>query len=266
MDILQDLPSPAKLNLFLHIVGRRADGYHLLESAFVFLRFGDLITLRLRQDDHVVQTVPIAGVPAEADLCVRAARLLQTHTACRLGVDIRVQKHIPQGAGLGGGSSNAATVLLGLNRLWGLDLPRSQLIALGLQLGADVPFFIQGQNALVRGVGEEFTPLDVPCRTLELLFPQEHVPTPVIFQDALLPRNDERLSGSAWATGHGRNSMASVARRLYPQLDACLTAVPEARMSGSGATCFRWQALSALPANVAKIATIILPQHPLKPF
>ncbi|MDR2875061.1 MAG: 4-(cytidine 5'-diphospho)-2-C-methyl-D-erythritol kinase, partial [Methylobacillus sp.] len=147
-------PAPAKINLFLHIVGRRADGYHLLQSVFRLLDRCDTVHLKPTADDIIRRVNEIPGVPEEADLCVRAARLLQQHTGCGMGVEIRLDKILPMGGGVGGGSSDAATVLLALNRLWNLDLSRQELIALGLRLGADVPVFVFGQNAWAEGVGE----------------------------------------------------------------------------------------------------------------
>jgi hypothetical protein len=153
-------PAPAKLNLFLHVVGRRADGYHLLQSVFRLIDLGDTLRFAPRTDGRIARAAPLAGVPEERDLCLRAARLLQEASGCALGVEITLDKRLPMGGGLGGGSSDAATVLLALNRLWRLDWPRERLQALGLQLGADVPFFIYGRNAFVEGVGERLQALE----------------------------------------------------------------------------------------------------------
>lgn len=155
-------PAPAKLNLFLHVVGRRSDGYHLLQTVFRFLEYSDQITFEIREDGIVKLQTPLAGVPEEKDLCVRAAKLLQQVTGSKQGVDIYLEKKIPMGGGLGGGSSDAATTLLALNRLWALHLSQKQLLELGLQLGADVPVFVFGQNAFAEGVGEQLSALALP--------------------------------------------------------------------------------------------------------
>src|SRR5690606_7390663 len=174
---LQDLPAPAKLNLFLHVTGRRDDGYHLLQTVFRFIDLQDTIHLTRRDDGQILRMTPIPGVPPEQDLMVRAARWLQAHSGSRWGVEIRIDKHIPMGGGLGGGSSNAATVLLGLNRLWALDLPREALAEGGRQLGADVPVFIMGHNAFAEGVGEQLQPIVLPERWYVVIQPDASVPT-----------------------------------------------------------------------------------------
>ena len=163
--------APAKLNLFLHVVGRRVDGYHLLESVFQLLDFGDTVEISVRGDGEVRRTSELAGVPQAADLVVRAARALKEATGVALGAEISVFKRIPMGGGLGGGSSDAATVLLALNRLWHLDLPRTALARIGLTLGADVPFFIFGRNAFARGIGEDLLAVDLPVRWYAVLVP-----------------------------------------------------------------------------------------------
>ena len=159
---LRNLPAPAKLNLFLHVTGRRADGYHLLETVFQFIDLADRVDLILRQDGRIGRLGAPAGVPEDVDLTLRAARALQAATGCRLGVEIGLRKSIPIGAGLGGGSSDAATVLLGLNRLWGLGLDRSRLIEIARPLGADVPVFVYGRNAYATGIGDRFRPVRLP--------------------------------------------------------------------------------------------------------
>ena len=158
---LHDVPAPAKLNLFLHVVGRRADGYHLLESVFVLIDWADVLHFDLRDDGRLLRHDLGVTLPAD-DLCLRAARLLQSEAGVALGADIRIDKRVPSGAGMGGGSSDAATVLLALNRLWGLHWPRQRLLALAARLGADVPFFVYGRNALVQGIGEQLSAVDLP--------------------------------------------------------------------------------------------------------
>jgi 4-diphosphocytidyl-2-C-methyl-D-erythritol kinase len=186
------LPAPAKLNIFLHVVGRREDGYHLLQSAMLPIDLADSIDVEVLGDDRIVRDGDIVG-SVEQDLCVRAAALLQRHSGCRLGARIDVRKRIPAGAGLGGGSSDAATTLLALNRLWRIDLGRAELAGLALRLGADVPFFIHGTPAFVEGIGERITPLPSRllenCRTFALVHPQVHVSTQEIFSSPGLTRN-----------------------------------------------------------------------------
>ena len=174
-------PAPAKLNLFLHVVGRRADGYHLLQTLFRFIDLNDTLHFTLRADGQVRRLNALDGVADEDDLCVRAARLLQQETGCTLGVDIALEKRIPMGGGLGGGSSDAATTLLALNRLWQLDLSRARLMQFGLTLGADVPVFVFGDNAFAEGVGEQLQPYALPDAWYVVLCPQVVVPTVQIF-------------------------------------------------------------------------------------
>ena len=182
-------PAPAKLNLFLHVVGRREDGYHLLQTLFRFIDFSDTLHFTLREDGVVRRVNALEGVPQEQDLCVRAARLLQQACGCQLGVDIALEKRIPMGGGLGGGSSDAATTLLALNRLWHLGLPRERLMQLGLSLGADVPVFIFGENAFAEGVGEQLQAYPLPDAWYVVLFPPVHVATAQIFAHPELTRD-----------------------------------------------------------------------------
>ena len=182
-------PAPAKLNLFLHVVGRRNDGYHLLQTLFRFIDFSDTLHFTLREDGVVHRVNEIAGVPPEQDLCVRAARLLQQACGCPLGVDIALEKRIPMGGGLGGGSSDAATTLLALNRLWHLGLSRERLMQLGLSLGADVPVFVFGENAFAEGVGEQLQAYPVPDAWYVVIFPPVHVATGQIFAHPELTRD-----------------------------------------------------------------------------
>jgi 4-diphosphocytidyl-2-C-methyl-D-erythritol kinase len=263
------LPAPAKINLFLHIVGRRSDGYHLLESAMAMVAFGDTISLTLRTDGVIEMASPTPGVNPEDDLCVRAARALQQATACTLGVTIRIVKRIPMGAGLGGGSSDAATVLLGLNRLWNLQRPRSELQQIGLTLGADVPFFIFGRSALARGVGEDLEPVSIPAAQIWIAKPSAHASTPLIFSQGDLKRDSPPLDASVIALAGGRNDMQPVAERLFPEIAQLRMALGEpARMSGSGAAVFRLgsSALRSLDALVWRVNTRILARHPLYAF
>lgn len=233
-------PAPAKLNLFLHIVGRRVDGYHLLQSVFQLVDAQDTIYLRVRDDGQVVHHNPMPGVPAESDLTVRAARLLQ-QMAPNLGVDIRVEKRLPMGGGMGGGSSDAATVLLALNRLWNTNLSRSDLMALGLQLGADVPFFIFGRNAFVEGIGEIMTEIDTPARHFIVLHPQVHVSTPEIFQDPNLTRDTPSIKVRDLEGAVTRNDLEACAVQKYPEIARHLDLLNQfapARMTGSGSCVF----------------------------
>lgn len=192
---LYDLPAPAKLNLFLHIVGRRADGYHLLESPFQLIDWADTLHIDRREDGQLHRHDLGPALPAD-DLCLRAARLLQTESGTALGADIHIDKHLPWGAGLGGGSSDAATVLLALNRLWGLNWPRQRLCALGARLGADVPFFVGGHNAFVQGIGEILTPLPadvLPAQAFAVVKPEASLPTAAIFSSEKLTRDTKSV-------------------------------------------------------------------------
>ena len=234
-------PAPAKLNLFLHVVGRRADGYHLLQTVFRFLDFGDSLEISPRADGEIRLASPLPGVPRESDLCWRAARLLQTHTGCRLGADIRLTKRLPLGGGLGGGSSDAATVLLALNRLWRLDLPRAELQTLGLGLGADVPVFVFGRSAFAQGVGEVLEPWAPAPASYVVLTPTVHVSTPAIFAHPGLTRDTPAVTIAALSEGFGHNDLQPVACALNPMVAEYLGWLQErgeARMTGSGACVF----------------------------
>jgi len=238
-------PAPAKLNLFLHIVGRRADGYHLLQTVFQFIDLCDDIELTVRADGQVRRLAGAPGVAEEEDLCVRAARALQAATGSPLGVDIRVVKRIPMGAGLGGGSSDAATCLLALNELWGLDRSRAELAALGLGLGADVPVFIGGRAAFAEGVGEQLTPLVSPAAPEEcnylILKPKVFVSTREVFQDPELTRDTPRIRIHGFPTDGGRNDCLGVVRRRYPEVGRALDWLSRfgaARLTGTGACVF----------------------------
>jgi len=235
-------PAPAKLNLFLHIVGRRADGYHELQTAFQLLDWGDTVRLRPRADAGIVRAGGLEQVPPEQDLAVRAAQALRAHSGATPGVDIAIDKRVPLGAGLGGGSSDAATVLVALNELWNLRLSEDELAAIGLTLGADVPLFVRGRSAWAEGVGERLTPVDLPSTSYVLLDPGAHVSTAVLFQAPELTRNTLRLTISGFLDGvETANAFAPVVRARFPQVAAALDWLGrfgDARLSGSGGCMF----------------------------
>jgi 4-diphosphocytidyl-2-C-methyl-D-erythritol kinase len=273
----QDFPAPAKVNLFLHIVGRRADGYHLLQSVFRLLDRCDTLHLRPTNDGLVRRVQDIPGVPEETDLCVRAARLLQQHTGCQRGVDIRLDKVLPMGGGVGGGSSDAATVLLALNRLWDLNLSREVLASLGLRLGADVPIFVFGQNAWAEGVGEQLQAVTLAPAWYVVLTPAVHVSTAEIFSSKELTRDTNPATMAAFFKGYGRNDLEPVVCRHYPAVQNCLDWLKQfgdARMSGSGASVFlevdneaeAQRIYSLKPENVAGFVAQGLDKHPLYDF
>lgn len=237
-------PAPAKLNLFLHVVGRRPDGYHLLQTVFRFIDFSDQISFKLRDDGVIKLHNPIAGVPEEKDLCVRAAKLLQQKTGATQGVDIFLQKQIPMGGGLGGGSSDAATTLLALNHLWKVNVSPEQLLELGLQLGADVPVFIFGQNAFAEGVGEKLAAIELPPAWYLVLVPPVQVSTAEIFTSKELTRNTIPITIPPFSVWQGQNDLELVVCRAYPEVARCLEWLKRlenttiAAMSGSGACVF----------------------------
>lgn len=269
------VPAPAKINLFLHIVGRRPDGYHLLQTAFRMLDWGDEITLQRRDDGLILRTSDVPGVPAESDLVVRAARALQAASGSRFGADIGVLKRIPMGGGLGGGSSDAASVLLALNRLWGCGLSRQALQDLGLKLGADVPFFIFGETAFAEGVGEALRPLAVPPAWYVMVAPPVSVPTAEIFSAKELTRNTEILIMQGFAAHKTRNDMQAVVCVKYPEVAESLewlSQYGDARMSGSGACLFApfdtegqaRQVAASVPSGWKVWVARGLDRHPLK--
>ena len=238
---LEHCPAPAKLNLFLHVVGRRADGYHLLQTAFRMLDWGDSLSFALRADGAVRRTTEVAGVSEEQDLVVRAGRLLQQASGSRLGADIAIDKRLPMGGGLGGGSSDAATTLIALNRLWGSGLSRAALAKLGLQLGADVPFFIFGRDAFAEGVGEELQPLTLPPTWYVVIAPPVVVPTAEIFRAEELTRDTGPIRITDFAASTTRNDLQAVACNRYPEVGAAIEWLAQfapARMTGSGACVF----------------------------
>jgi 4-diphosphocytidyl-2-C-methyl-D-erythritol kinase len=298
---LYDLPAPAKLNLFLHIVGRRPDGYHLLESVFVLIDWADTLHFEVRADGQLHRHDLGPALPAD-DLCLRAARALQTASGTALGADISILKHVPWGAGMGGGSSDAATTLLALNRLWGLHWPSQRLASLGLALGADVPFFVGGHNAFVQGVGERLTPLALPPARYAVVKPAASIATQGIFAHPALVRNTKPLAtttdgvtspGSAaivmglihdaWQLGQlfGANNLQAAAQSQCAEVEEAAQWLGKrfgnSRMTGSGSAVFSvvnsasdpspgstasWPP-EALPDGwVAKVCTG-LHQHPL---
>ena len=238
-------PAPAKLNLFLHIVGRRPDGYHELQSCFQFIDLCDEITIDVRADGRIRRAVEIADVAEEADLCVRAARALQAAAGTALGADIGVLKRIPMGGGLGGGSSDAATCLVALDHLWKLHWPVDDLAALGLKLGADVPVFVRGRVAWAEGVGERLTPLYPPLAPPEanylILKPNVGVSTAEVFQDPELTRNSAPITIHGFLASGGRNDCLGVVRRRFPEVARALDWLSRygaARLTGTGACVF----------------------------
>ena len=248
MEIALGLPAPAKLNLFLHVTGRRADGYHSLQTVFQLIDLADWLDFERRADEAIVREGDLLG-SVDDDLAVRAARSLQQASGCRLGATIRVSKRIPAGSGMGGGSSDAATTLLALNRLWNLQLPHSELARIALPLGADVPFFLHGNNAFAEGVGEELKPVALPPLWYAVIWPQVHVSTKEIFADAGLTRNTKptKIADFSAAAGllpqalFGANDLEPVARRRFPDIEQALGRLQRhgpARMTGSGSAVF----------------------------
>ena len=277
----QAYTAPAKINLFLHIVGRRPDGYHLLQSVFRLIDLQDTIYIRIREDGEIHRASEHPDVPEAQDLTIRAAHLLKTHANCSLGTDIAIEKRIPMGGGLGGGSSDAATVLIALNYLWKLNLSRKVLMALGLQLGADVPFFIFGKNAWVEGVGEKIQEIALPANHYLVLTPKIHVSTAQIFNAKELTRNTFPTTIAAFSEMQDflHNDLEAVVCQQHPAVKACLdwlNQYSKARMSGSGASVFIAQKTEAevnnilltLPKRIANTelfcaSTLGLNQHPL---
>lgn len=251
MQSLYDIPAPAKLNLFLHITGRRADGYHLLQSAFMLIDWCDTLNFERRSDGLVSREDLSWALPAD-DLCVRAAKALQAATGCTWGVHIGITKSVPAQAGMGGGSSDAASTLLALNRLWGLQLPLEALMAIGLALGADVPFFLSGRHGWVEGIGEIITPIELPSAQFVVVKPEAGLDTKLIFSDPELKRDSETAIISGFAantltfTGNeltfGQNNLQAVAQKLCPGVNQALHWLAaqglDGRMTGSGSAVF----------------------------
>ncbi|MFZ5548296.1 MAG: 4-(cytidine 5'-diphospho)-2-C-methyl-D-erythritol kinase [Pseudomonadota bacterium] len=261
MAALFDLPAPAKLNLFLHVIGRRADGYHLLQSVFTLIDWADTLHLERRQDGRLQRHDLGAALPAD-DLCLKAARALQAESGTTLGADLSIDKQVPWGAGLGGGSSDAATVLIGLNRLWGLGWPRERLLALGARLGADVPFFLGGHTAFVEGIGERLTPVALAPQRYAVVKPATPIATAAIFSSPLLTRDTEAaiVTGflahasalareeqqtdrlKTFAAFSGRNDLQCAAEALCPEVAEVgrwlQARFGNSRMTGSGSAVY----------------------------
>lgn len=246
---LYDCPAPAKLNLFLHVTGRRADGYHLLQTAFQLIDHCDTLDYVVTEDGMIKRSNKLEGVSEADDLIVRAARLLQSATqpagrSGPLGAEIKITKRLPMGGGLGGGSSDAATTLIALNHLWQTGLTNTELMKLGVQLGADVPFFLLGANAFAEGIGENLHPVDLPECWFVVIEPGVSVPTASIFSATQLTRNTKPVTITDFSkaiVGFGKNDLQAVAAMLYPQVAEAidwLSAFGDARMTGSGACVF----------------------------
>ena len=273
-------PAPAKLNLFLHVVGRRSDGYHLLQTVFRFLDFSDQVSFTIRDDDKIQLNTPISGVPAEKNLCIQAAQLLQKESGISLGVEISLEKIIPMGGGLGGGSSDAATTLLALNRLWDLNWSREKLMELGLNLGADVPVFIFGENAFAEGVGEKLKPIKLLPAWYLVLTPPVHVSTADIFASKELTRNTIPVRIPPFSVGLGHNDLESVVCLAYPQVARHLEWLRQldrttmVAMTGSGACVFAEfitesaarMALASVPIDMSGFVVQGLDRHPMQDF
>ncbi len=285
---LHGCPAPAKLNLFLHVVGRRADGFHLLQSVFRLIDRADTLDFDLRGDHVIRRTTEVAGVPEESDLVVRALRLLQAehqrrHGSLPPGIDVALRKRLPMGGGLGGGSSDAATTFMAANALWGTGLSRDELMALALPLGADIPFFIFGETAFAEGVGEDLQPLAMPECWYVVIEPGVAVPTAAIFCSEHLTRNTKpvriadfsrHLSSRTDMSEFGRNDLQAVATQLFAPVAAAidwLKAYGDARMTGSGACVFCAFAtpgeaaavLAQVPAGWTAWSAVSLARHPL---
>ncbi|WP_025915624.1 4-(cytidine 5'-diphospho)-2-C-methyl-D-erythritol kinase [Herminiimonas sp. CN] len=279
---LNNCPAPAKLNLFLHVTGRRPDGYHLLQTAFQLLDFGDTLHFALRDDDRIERSSALPGVPQDADLTVRAARLLQAAGSKKLGkplpgANIALEKRLPMGGGLGGGSSDAATTLMALNHLWSTGFNRVELMALGLQLGADVPFFLFGQNAFAEGVGEVLSPIETPACWYLVIEPGVSIPTAEIFNAKDLTRDTNLVKISNFSkapNNFGRNDLQAVATRLFPEVFNAiewLKKFGDARMTGSGSCVFcpveqeqqASEVLKQVPPHWKAWKAKAIAQHPL---
>ncbi len=271
-------PAPAKLNLFLHVTGRRADGYHTLQTAFRLIDLADTLRFTARDDGKVTLRRPLPGVAPEHDLCVRAAALLKQATAHGAGVEIDLDKRIPMGGGLGGGSSDAATTLIVLNHLWRLGLKRAELQQLALKLGADVPVFVFGANAFAEGVGEQLIPLALPAAWYLVLVPPVAVPTAAVFAEPELTRDAKPIRITAFFDGLKqralRNDLEPVVSKRYPEVAhhlAWLKQHGEARMSGSGACVYAEfstesaarAAYAQLPQSMRGFVARGLERHPL---
>lgn len=235
------LKSPAKLNLMLHITGRRDDGYHLLQTVFQFVGLNDTIEFNVRDDSRIVRLTENHGITAENDLMIRAANLLQARYCINQGIEISIEKQIPMGGGLGGGSSNAATTLMALNRLWKINLSSEELRKISLELGADVPIFIFGENAWAEGIGERLERVELPEKWFVIIHPQVFVSTPQIFSSKDLTRDCHPITIRAFLEGRGSNVCEPVACKLHPEIGEALrwlSRFSPARMTGTGACVF----------------------------
>ena len=282
MKTIYDVPAPAKLNLFLHVTGQRPDGYHLIQSVFMLIDWCDTLHFELRSDGQITRT-DVSAADAEVlpndDLTVRAAVAVKQACGTSLGVHISLEKHIPSQAGMGGGSSDAASCLLALQRLWGVELPRSKLLAIALSLGADVPFFLSGGNAWVEGVGEQMTPIRLPIANFLVVKPPLGVSTPSIFTSPLLKRDTETATILGFAAndkfeifGFGQNDLQSLAQEFCPQILQSLDWLSErqlkGRMTGSGSAVFAYLPhevdISSPPVGFKVRKCSNLEVHPLK--
>ncbi|MFO1390451.1 4-(cytidine 5'-diphospho)-2-C-methyl-D-erythritol kinase [Cellvibrio sp.] len=256
-----ELLSPAKLNLFLHITGRRPDGYHNLQTLFQLLNYGDTLRFKVRTDGEVTLTPAIPGVAFEDNLIIKAVRIFQKYTGSTQGVDIELEKRLPMGGGIGGGSSNAATTLVALNYLWQCGLTGTQLQQLGLQLGADVPVFVNAQTAWAEGVGEALQPIEMPQNWFLVVQPDCHVSTQQIFSHKDLTRDSPNIKVAAFLEQGGENACQALVRRLYPQVDEALNWFAEhghsAKLTGTGACVFTQFAT----AEEARKVLQCLPKH-----
>jgi 4-diphosphocytidyl-2-C-methyl-D-erythritol kinase len=278
MSDFQHFLAPAKVNVFLHITGQRPDGYHTLQSAFQLLDFYDTVSLKPTNDGNIKRITHIDDIPEQEDLCIRAAQALQATTHCTKGVEIKLEKRIPMGGGLGGGSSDAATVLLALNYLWELNLTRETLMEIGLTLGADVPFFIFGQNAWVEGIGEILTPLSLPTHYYVVLTPKVHVSTVKIFTHSGLTKDTKPLKIADFSNGANSNQFRNdLEKTVCEEFTAVASTLEwlrqygQARMSGSGASVFvsvdslakAKTIFAKKPANIQGFIAKGLNKHPL---
>ena len=282
MQDFQTFLAPAKINLFLHITGQRADGYHTLQSVFQLLDFYDTLHIKPTQNGEIKRINEINGVPASQDICALAASVLQQKTGCKLGVEYAVEKRIPMGGGLGGGSSDAATMLLALNHLWQLNLSRAELMQIGLTLGADVPVFIFGQNAWAEGIGEQLTKIDLPAQYFVVLTPLVHVSTAQVFANSTLTRDTKPLKIADFSRDANskvfRNDLEVIVCKEFPAVASTLKWLGQygkAKMSGSGASVFvaldskkyasqakADEILTQKPANVAGFVAKSIARHP----
>lgn len=272
---LTSFPAPGKLNLMLRVVGRRADGYHLLQTVFRFIDFCDTLRFRVRSDGVISSAYEVPGVPPGEDLAARAARLLQQAGGTTLGADIFLEKRLPMGGGLGGGSSDAATALIALNRLWGLDFSRARLLELAVKLGADVPVFVFGNNAFGEGIGERLAAVQLPPAWYVVLVPPIAVSTAAIFADPKLKRDSKPITIQSFSAGWTENDLQPVVCQAFPEVArhlAWLEQYGAARLTGSGACVFASfpveeearEVLAQLPGDMKGFVARGLDHHPLR--